>query len=61
MIAEIGRHILSCSKVLAKDLARFRLALVEFEANPSGAREVVEEFVIRVRMNRGPDEGDQSL
>ncbi len=61
MVAEISRHILSCDKVLATDLVRFTTALVEFKANPSHAREVVEEFVKRVRMNRSFDKEDQSL
>ncbi len=60
-VDEIGRHILSCDRVLAQDLARFHTALAEFEANPSRAREVVEGFVYRVRLNRHFDVGDQSL
>jgi hypothetical protein len=60
MLAEIGRHILSCDKVSVQDLARFKTALVEFKANPRRAREVVEGFVNRVRLNRGFDVGDQS-
>jgi hypothetical protein len=61
VVAEIGRHILSCDRVLAQDLARFKTALAEFKANPNRAREVVEEFVNLVRMNRSFDLGDQSL
>jgi hypothetical protein len=61
VVAEISRHILSCDRVLAQDLTRFKTALAEFKANPSRAREIVEEFVNRVRMNRGFDVGDQSL
>jgi hypothetical protein len=61
VIAEIGRHILICNRVLSQDLARFKIALAEFQANPSRAREVVEEFVNRVRTNRGFDVGDKSL
>ena len=60
MVAEISRHILSCDKVSAQDLARFKTALVDFKANPSRAREVVEGFVNRIRLNRGFDVGDQS-
>ena len=55
VVAEIGRHILSCDRVLAQDLARFKTALAEFKANPSRAREVVEEFAFRVRLNYGFD------
>jgi hypothetical protein len=61
VVAEISRHILSCDRVLAQDLARFKTALAEFKANPSRAREIVEEFVNRVRMNLGFDVGDQFL
>jgi hypothetical protein len=61
MIAEIGRHILSCDRVSAQDLARFNTALAEFKASPNRAREVVEQFVNRVRMYRGSDGRDQSL
>ena len=32
MVAEISRHILSCDKVSAQDLARFKTALAEFKA-----------------------------
>ena len=53
MVAEISRHILSCDKVSAQDLARFKTALAEFKANPSHAREVIERFVHRVRLDRG--------
>ena|SRR2546427_1030687 len=60
MVAEISRHILSCDKVSARDLARFKSALVEFMANPSRAREVVEGFVNRIRVNRGFQKGNQS-
>jgi hypothetical protein len=52
---------LSCDWVLAPDLARFKTALAEFKANPSRAKEVVEELVNRIRMNRGFDMEDQSL
>lgn len=51
VVNEISRHILSCDRVLAQDLARFKAALAEFKANPSRAREVVEEFVNRVQPN----------
>jgi hypothetical protein len=61
MVAELRRHILSCDKVSAQDLARFETALVEFNANPSRAREVLERFVNRMRLNRGYDPEDQSL
>jgi hypothetical protein len=60
-VAEIGRHVLSCDKVLAEDLARFEIALAEFTLNPRRAREVAEAFVNRVRRNWGFDEGDRSL
>jgi hypothetical protein len=60
-VTEIGRHILSCDRVLAQDLARFKSALADFEANLSRAREVVEEFVNRVRLNRDIDGEDRSL
>ena len=59
-IAEIGRHILSCDKVSFQDLARFKSALAEFQANPSRAREVVEEFVTRLRLNRRFDAEDSA-
>jgi len=49
VVAEISRHILSCDRVSAQDLARFEAALAEFKENPSRAREVVEQFVNRVR------------
>jgi hypothetical protein len=61
MVAEISRHILSCDKVSAQDLARFKAALAEFKANPSCAREVVEEFMNRSRLDRSFDVEDQSL
>jgi len=61
VIAEIGRHILSCERVLARDLARFKFALAEFQANPSRALEVLEEFMNRVRITRGFDAGDKPL
>jgi hypothetical protein len=51
VVNEISRHILSCDRVLAQDLARFKAALAEFKANPSRAREVVEEFVNRAQPN----------
>lgn len=60
-ITEITRHILNCDRVLPRDLARFETALAEFNANPSRAREVVEEFVNRVRLNSDLDVGEQSL
>ena len=60
-VAEIGRHILSCDKVLVRDLARFETALAEFTLNPSRAREVVEAFVNRVRLSCGLDVDDRSL
>ena len=59
VIAEIGRHILSCDKVLAQDLARFQTAVAEFTLNPSRAREVVEALVNRVRRNIGFDLGER--
>jgi hypothetical protein len=52
-VAEISQHILSCDRVSAQDLARFKNALAEFEANPSNAREVFERFANRIRMSRG--------
>jgi hypothetical protein len=52
-VAEIGQHILNCDRVSIQDLLRFRTALAEFEVNPSHAREVVEEFMNRVRLNYG--------
>jgi hypothetical protein len=61
MVVEISRHILSCDKVSALDLARFKAALAEFKANPSHAREVVEEFMNRIRLDRSFDVEDQSL
>jgi hypothetical protein len=60
IVTEIGRHILSCDKVSAHDLARFKTALAEFKTNPSRARAVVEGFVNRIRLNRRFDVGDQS-
>lgn len=60
-VAEISRHILNCDKVSAQDLARFKTALVEFKANPSRAREVVEGFMNRIRLNRDFDVGGESL
>lgn len=60
-IAEIGRHIVSCDRVVAEDLARFQTALAEFTLEPSRAREVVEAFVNRVRQNFGFDVDDRSL
>jgi hypothetical protein len=51
-VAEIGQHILSCERVTIRDLARFKTALAEFKENPSRAREVLEEFLNRIRMNR---------
>lgn len=53
MIAEIRGHILNCDKVSFQDLARFKSAMVEFQANPRRAREVAEEFLNRVRLNYG--------
>ena len=53
MVAEISRHILSCDEVSPQDLARFKTALAEFKTNPSYAREVVEGFVNRIRLDRG--------
>lgn len=50
-VGEIGRHILNCDKVVAQDLLRFQNALADFTTNPSRAREVLEEFVHRVRLN----------
>jgi len=61
MVAEISRHILSCDKASAQDLARFKTAQDEFKANPSRAQEVVEAFLNRIRLNRCFDLGDQSL
>jgi hypothetical protein len=61
MVAEISRHILSCDKVSGQDLARFKAALAEFKAKPSHAREVVEEFMNRIRLDRSFDVEDQSL
>ena len=60
-VAEISRHILSCDKVSVQDLARFKTALAEFKANPSRAREVVEEFMNRIRLDRSFNVEDQSL
>lgn len=56
--SEIGHHIRSCDRVSAQDLARFKTALIEFEMNPARAREVVEQFLIRIHMNSGFDTGD---
>jgi len=50
-LADIGDHILNCDKVSIQDLARFKAARMEFEENPSRAREVAERFVKRIRMN----------
>ncbi len=61
VVSEIGRHILSCDKVLAQDLARFQTAVAEFTLNPSRAREVVEVFVNHLRLSWGLDEDDRSL
>ena len=61
LVAEISRHILGCNRVVAQDLARFNAALAEFKANPSRAREVAEDVVNRVRLNRGVDVDGQSL
>jgi hypothetical protein len=60
-IAEIGRHVLSCEKVLARDLARFETAIAEFTLNPRRAREVAQAFVSRVRRSWGLDVDDRSL
>jgi len=60
LIAEISRHILRCDRVVAQDLARFNAALAQFKANPSRARQVAEDVVNRVRLNRGVDVEDQS-
>lgn len=57
----IGRHVLSCEKVLAQDLARFETAFAAFTLDPSRAREVVETFVNRVRRNWGLDVDERSL
>lgn len=59
-VAEIGRHILSCDRVSAPDLARFQSALAEFTANPGHAREIVEEFVHRVRLDYLLKRGEES-
>ncbi len=59
--AEIAQHILNCDRVLAQDLARFKTARAEFEANPNCAREVVEDFVNRIRLNRDVDGEDRLL
>jgi hypothetical protein len=48
-LTEIGEHIRGCEKVSAEDLARFNTALGEFGLNPSRARELVEEFLSRLR------------
>jgi len=61
LIAEISKHILRCDRVAAQDLARFNAALAEFKANPNHAREVAEDVVNRVRLNRGVDVEEQSL
>ena len=61
MVGEISRHILSCDKVSAQDLARFKTALAEFKANPNHAREVVEGFVNRNRLDRSFHVEDQSV
>jgi hypothetical protein len=58
VVAEISRHILGCDRVLARDLTRFKTALVEFKSNPRLARAVVEEFVNRVRLNCGLAAGE---
>jgi hypothetical protein len=51
VVAEIGPHIANCDRVSTPDLARFHAAQAEFTGHPSRAREVVEEFVHRVRLN----------
>jgi len=61
VVAEISQHLLSCDRISAQDLARFKAALAEFKANPSRARQVFEGFLNRVWKNRGFDEGDPSL
>ncbi|HTX14009.1 MAG TPA: hypothetical protein VMD77_01855 [Candidatus Baltobacteraceae bacterium] len=48
-LTEIGEHIRGCEKVSAEDLARFNTALGEFGLNLSRARELVEEFLNRLR------------
>jgi hypothetical protein len=50
-VAEIGQHILDCDLVSIQDLMRFKAARPEFELNPGRAREVIEEFLNRVRPN----------
>ena len=50
-VAEIGQHILDCDLVSIQDLMRFKAARSEFELNPGRAREVIEEFLNRVRPN----------
>lgn len=51
-IAEIGQHILNCERVSVQDLARFKIALAEFNENPDSALEVLERFLTRIRSSR---------
>jgi hypothetical protein len=60
MVTEIGRHVLKCDRVSAPDLARFQSARAEFTENPRRAREVVEEFVHRVRLNYLLERNDEA-
>ena len=52
-VAEIGLHVLNCDRVSIQDLVRFKTARAEFEANPSRAPQLVEQFVTRFRLNDG--------
>jgi hypothetical protein len=52
-VAEIGLHVLNCDRVSIQDLIRFKTAQAQFEVNPTRAREIVEQFVNRFRLNEG--------
>lgn len=51
-VAEIREHILTCDRVSAEDLERFKSALAEFKANPGHAREALKRLVNRIRTKR---------
>jgi hypothetical protein len=50
-VGKIRRHVLTCHRVLAQDLARFTTALADFEVNPSRALEIVQDFLNRIGKN----------